>query len=264
MQFQVPQFIDTEDKIVGPLSLRQFAYVGVAAILSAIFYFFVQVWLWAIASIFFFGAAIALAFVKIEGRPFANVIISALNFYWKPQTYIWQPEKPPMQVSKEKIRAESERSALEEILAQSAAKIAKTRQASPMKVHPRPQVKPEPEVAPKVVQPKIEQKVEIRQQPIQSQPKIMESEPAAIEKPIQKPVREEQEQEQAEEPRIISREMVSAGVALHKIWEDIQTGASLVKKSSDRQFIDKKMAERYQILQRSTGDRAAAKRVDYR
>ena len=36
------------------------------------------------------------------------------------------------------------------------------------------------------------------------------------------------------------------------------------KKTSDRQFLEKKMAERYQIFQRKTGDRVAARRVDYR
>jgi uncharacterized BrkB/YihY/UPF0761 family membrane protein len=75
MQFQVPQFIDTEDKIVGPLSLRQFGFIAAGGILSAILYFSVEPWLWVIGSIIIFGAAIALAFVKIEGRPFASVLV---------------------------------------------------------------------------------------------------------------------------------------------------------------------------------------------
>ena len=36
MQYQVPQFIETEDKVVGPFSLRQFAYVGAAATKSVV------------------------------------------------------------------------------------------------------------------------------------------------------------------------------------------------------------------------------------
>src|SRR5665213_1936700 len=94
MQFQVPQFIETEDKIVGPLSLRQFAYIGGAFLLSALLYFSLQLWLCIIGSIILFSIAFALAFVKIEGRTFASVLLSAFNFYWKPQTYVWQAEHP--------------------------------------------------------------------------------------------------------------------------------------------------------------------------
>ena len=35
MQFQVPQFIETEDKVVGPLTLRQFMYIAGAGAASA-------------------------------------------------------------------------------------------------------------------------------------------------------------------------------------------------------------------------------------
>jgi hypothetical protein len=179
MQFQVPQFIETEDKIVGPFSLRQFAYVGAGGVLSALLYFAAVGWLWVIGSIIIFSIAISLAFVKIEGRPFANVIVSAFNFYWKPQTYVWQPEHPTVTVSPQKVHDEAGRSALEDILAKS-----------------------------------------------------------------------------------VTRETVKAGTALHKSWEQVQ--ATGVQKNSDKQFLERKMAERYQIFQRISGDRRAAKRVDYR
>jgi hypothetical protein len=210
MQFQVPQFIDTEDKVVGPLSLRQFGFVAIAGILSAILYFFAQLWLFVIGAIIFFGIAIALAFVKIEGRPFANIVISAFNFYWRPQTYIWQPEHKVAAPAKAEIKKEAGTSALAEILAKSTEKMKSAVQAR------QPAVRPE-------------------------------REPAPVAKP---------------EP--VSRETVSAGTALHKTWENMQTGAPLSKKSSDKEFIEKKMSERYQIFQGVSGDRHAAKRVDYR
>jgi hypothetical protein len=94
MQFQVPQFIETEDKIVGPLTLKQFIIVGVGVGLSGMLYFVLQTWLWIILSVFLVGGAGAMAFVKIQGRPLLRVIMSAFNFYWSPQTYVWQPEHP--------------------------------------------------------------------------------------------------------------------------------------------------------------------------
>ena len=95
MQYQVPQFIETEDKIVGPLTLRQFLYVGVAGGISGILYFLIQGVAWIIISVILIGGAIAVAFLKIQGRPFAKVIAAAFSFYWKPQLYIWQPEPAP-------------------------------------------------------------------------------------------------------------------------------------------------------------------------
>lgn len=236
MQFQVPQFIDTEDKIVGPFSLKQFGYVGAAAIVSAIFYFFAQTWLWVIVSIIVFGIAFALAFVKIEGRSFANIIVSAFYFYWKPQTYVWQPEHPMVHPTREKIKAEAGRSALEEILAKSAAKT-------------RSVMKSVPSRAASVFSPKRHAAVTQPQSSIHASSKA----PAQT-RPEQLPA----------EPKPISRETVSTGSALHKTWEDVQTGASLAKKNSDKQFLEQKMMERYQIFRRSAGDRHAAKRVDYR
>lgn len=204
MQFQVPQFIETEDKIVGPFSLRQFAYVGAGAVLSALLYFAAVAWLWIFGSIIIFSIAISLAFVKIEGRPFANVIVSAFNFYWKPQTYVWQPEHPTATLSPQKIHDEAGKSALEDILAKS---MTKTKMAFS---------------------------------------------PPAQKTPVTKL-----------EPAPVTRETVKAGSALHKSWEQVQTDV-VVKKNSDKEFLERKMAERYQIFQRLSGDRRAAKRVDYR
>lgn len=221
MQFQVPQFIDTEDKIVGPLSLKQFGFVAAGGVLSAILYFTVVPWLWILASIFILGIAIALAFVKIEGRPFASVLVAAFHFYWRPQTYIWKPEAAKIQPHPEKVKAEAEKSALADILAKSAAKM-------------KSAVANAPSRAASVFAPAKTQK----------------SEGATAAAPTT--------------TAPITRETASAGSALHKSWNDLQTGAPLEKKVSDKEYLEKKMADRYQIFQRVAGDRHAAKRVDYR
>ena len=52
MQFQVPQFTEAEDKIVGPLTLRQFIYIAAAGGVSVMLYFAVITWLWAFLSMF--------------------------------------------------------------------------------------------------------------------------------------------------------------------------------------------------------------------
>jgi hypothetical protein len=167
MQFQIPQFIETEDKIVGPFTMREFIYVGIAGGVSAMLYFTVQTGIWVIASVILFGGAIALAFVKVEGRPLFGVIGSAFDFYWKPQTYLWKPEHANAAPAKAPIVRQENGASLENML---------------------------------------------------------------------------------------------AGMALHKRWEKLQTGEKL----SPAQTVERVMSGRYQIFQKITGDRKAAKRIDYR
>ena len=96
MQFQVPQFIESEDKVVGPLTIRQFIYIGIAGGVCAVFYFMLATWLWMMVSVVIMGCSAALAFTKVNGRPLIDVALSAAGFYWKPQIYLWQSEQREM------------------------------------------------------------------------------------------------------------------------------------------------------------------------
>ncbi len=92
MQFQVPQFIETEDKIVGPLTLTQFLYIGAGGGICFILFFFLQTALWIFFVLLVMPAAVSLAFVQINGRPLPIVMLAALGYYWKPRFYIWKRE----------------------------------------------------------------------------------------------------------------------------------------------------------------------------
>lgn len=116
MQFQVPQFIEAEDKIVGPLTIRQFIYLAVGAGISFMLYLAVETWLWLILSLFIGGAALALAFVKINGRPFHLVLLSGARFVWRPHTYVWQPDQPALQKNNATMSSITRGSSLERIL----------------------------------------------------------------------------------------------------------------------------------------------------
>jgi hypothetical protein len=104
MQFQVPQFIETEDKIIGPLTLRQFFYLaaGAAMILGA--YFILELWLWIVVSVLAAGLAVGFAFVVVNGKPLPKMILSAFSFYWNPQIYVWQPAEPTLPKTEESAR----------------------------------------------------------------------------------------------------------------------------------------------------------------
>jgi hypothetical protein len=97
LQFTVPQFIDVEDKIFGPISVRQFIILLVGSISMVIVYrlfgsinFFLTV---AVEVVLFIGMLL-LAFVKIHGTPLHQFMLHFLQAKMQPQLRVWSPEEP--------------------------------------------------------------------------------------------------------------------------------------------------------------------------
>jgi hypothetical protein len=91
MRFQVPQFIEVEDKIFGPLTLKQFIYLLGGGGLSFIIYTVVDNFLVSLIFIIpVIAFALALTFYKINNKPFINVVESAFNYYIGNKLYIWK------------------------------------------------------------------------------------------------------------------------------------------------------------------------------
>jgi len=93
MKFQVPQFIEVEDKIFGPLTLKQFIYVAGGGGLSFIIYNYVSKLSFVLAIILIIPVAafaLALAFYKVNNRAFINVIESAFKYVFSSKLYIWK------------------------------------------------------------------------------------------------------------------------------------------------------------------------------
>lgn len=92
MRYQVPQFIEVEDKIFGPFTFKQFAYMAGGAGLAFIAYRFLPIYL----SIFIIVPALALgaalAFYRMNGRPFIDMMESAFNYIISNKLYIWKKE----------------------------------------------------------------------------------------------------------------------------------------------------------------------------
>jgi hypothetical protein len=92
MRFQVPQFIDVEDKIFGPLTLRQFIYLaGGAGIVVALFKF-LPGFLAFLIGLPIVALAVALAFFKVNNKPFLNVVESFSKYFVGEKLYIWKKE----------------------------------------------------------------------------------------------------------------------------------------------------------------------------
>jgi hypothetical protein len=80
MRFQVPQFIETETKLVGPMTLKQFLWVGSGAMLLFLSYMIFPLYVFIPVSILVTGIFGALAFVKIDSIPLFNYVIYALSY----------------------------------------------------------------------------------------------------------------------------------------------------------------------------------------
>ncbi len=103
MQFQVPQFIEMEDKIVGPLTLKQFIYLAAAGLISFLLFFVLKLWFWFIVTAILGTTAAILAFLKYNGRPMPVIIASALKYATQPKLYLWKKSEEIAAVPEIKI-----------------------------------------------------------------------------------------------------------------------------------------------------------------
>ncbi len=92
MQFKVPQFIEHEAKIFGPLTFKQFTVVGFAGVISLILFFILSdnFFLWLIISAIIIGTSLSLVFIQVEGIPLITLIGKSIGFLTGPRTYIWK------------------------------------------------------------------------------------------------------------------------------------------------------------------------------
>lgn len=90
MRFTVPQFIEYETKIVGPLTFKQFAYLAIAGAVGFFFYFTLPFSLFLVSSIFLAGISLAFAFLKIGGRNITTILASFFKFTISPKMYLWR------------------------------------------------------------------------------------------------------------------------------------------------------------------------------
>lgn len=97
-QYQVPQFIEMEAKIIGPLSLKQFGYVAAPLVFGLILSAFLKLYMVFIITLPFFMLGVALAFFKISGIPFPRYLMGMLKFSFQNKVYIFKNDKEELKV----------------------------------------------------------------------------------------------------------------------------------------------------------------------
>lgn len=97
-QYQVPQFIEVEDKIFGPLTLKQFIYLAGGGGVCLIFFTLLPLWLTFLLGTPVMVFSAALAFYTINGRPFIVAVEHAASYFFGNKLYLWK-QKPIAPVS---------------------------------------------------------------------------------------------------------------------------------------------------------------------
>lgn len=88
-QFIVPQFIDVESKIIGPITARQFVILLGASLLIALFYRLFHFNTFLIISIITGLIAGVFAFARVNGRPFHFFLLNILQTSHRPNVRVW-------------------------------------------------------------------------------------------------------------------------------------------------------------------------------
>jgi hypothetical protein len=88
-QFVVPQFLDIEDKIFGPITVRQFLILLASGLIHFVVFKLVDTALFILFFAFFGGFTLILAFVKINGQAFHYFLLNIFQTIRRPSLRIW-------------------------------------------------------------------------------------------------------------------------------------------------------------------------------
>ena len=102
MRYQVPQFIEVEDKIFGPLTFKQFVYLAGGAGASFLLWRFLPNFFALILIAPIIALTLALAFYRMHNKPFIEIIESAFKYTMGHKLYVWQKE-PKKKIAKSAV-----------------------------------------------------------------------------------------------------------------------------------------------------------------
>ena len=90
MQFQVPQFTDVEDKIFGPLTFKQFVYMGGAGGIAFLLWRFLPNFMALPLAVAVLGLGAALAFIQINKKPLIFTLEASFLYFIHSKLYLWK------------------------------------------------------------------------------------------------------------------------------------------------------------------------------
>lgn len=111
MRFEVPQFIEKEAKILGPLTFKQTLYlVGAGLVIFFLYFTLAKVNLLAfiLITVFVVGLSLALAFLKIWGYSLSILFKNFFSFFISSKIYLWKKVAIPPKITPKKEKPKEE------------------------------------------------------------------------------------------------------------------------------------------------------------
>lgn len=93
MKYQLPQFIETEVKLIGPFTLKQFLWIAGGAALIFVIVLTIPGLFAIVLAIPVIIVSLAFAFVKIQGMPLINYVAFMLSYNVNPKKYFYRNEE---------------------------------------------------------------------------------------------------------------------------------------------------------------------------
>ncbi|MFT5037280.1 MAG: hypothetical protein ACI9VM_000859 [Candidatus Azotimanducaceae bacterium] len=90
MRFEVPQFIEIEDKIFGPFTWKQFIYLAGGIGFAVVLYLTTGIFIFVIFGLPIGILAALLAFYQVNNRPFSGFLESMLKYFSGSRLYLWK------------------------------------------------------------------------------------------------------------------------------------------------------------------------------
>ncbi len=97
-QFVVPQFIDVEDKIIGPITTRQFLIILAGGLSLFIEFKLCDLMLFIILGILTIVFTLAFSFLKVNSMPLHFFIINIIQTFKRPKLRVWDKTLNPKEI----------------------------------------------------------------------------------------------------------------------------------------------------------------------
>jgi len=93
MNFQVPQYVDLEDKLAFRLTLKQLLWFALGGVILFIFWIVFEKWVFWVSAPFVVAAAAAFAFYKPAGLTLFTFLVEGMRHWFRPKKLTWVKEE---------------------------------------------------------------------------------------------------------------------------------------------------------------------------
>jgi hypothetical protein len=89
-RYEIPQFIDVESRILGPITFKQLIYFFAILGVLAIFWFVLKISYFLFLAVPIIIITLIFAFAKVGGRSFFAYFSALIQYMVQPQTFVWK------------------------------------------------------------------------------------------------------------------------------------------------------------------------------